>query len=695
MRACGSLDRIAVRCVVLALISVLPASAQVLLPQNPTKPSTYSAEELSLLTPKSANPYLSNFAPGVEPDWEYWRSAVQVESQQRSATSALAPVPLVVSVSDSEPNDTFVTANFVAGFGTGAGDDPAMNITGTITSAVVPTGIGPFTDATDDGTISDGSIVATELANDISPVSSGQAVTFDGVIGDGLHGSGGDGRGDFDFFRINGVLANSTISVDVDSPLSTLDSVVIIYDATGVPLAFNDDTDSTDLDSFASVVVPALGDYFVMIGGFHPQGVAPADLLDPQSGPGAGSEGAYTMTIGVDTHDVDFYSFDLDAGDVLGAVGTTAGNVITLYDPSSAKRIASSQDLSGLYPAISPLPGSGVDGGVLAYVVETTGTYALSVTSTTGAYGVQLRAFRPPLDSAGIGVHQKIFIDFDGATVDRAVVGGIGTSTLSPLSAFLANWGLISTDESAVISSILATVVENIQTDVGGAGLNPNFQVEILNSRDDADPFGTANVSRVVVGGTALELGVPAGLISTSESVDVGNFNTSETAVVLLDVLSGPQNPDPGTRLATPVSINDLDSSATTVINLIGVTIGNFVSHEIGHLSGNFHTDNANLAALSIMDESGASDGLRSTIGTGPDGILGAGADDIDVDLTTDVYLADEFFSGTQDELNVVSFDLSTNPPGGPVPLRVWPVAFLLAVSGAAVLLRRRSAGPR
>jgi hypothetical protein len=59
----------------------------------------------------------------------------------------------------------------------------------------------------------------------------------------------------------------------------------------------------------------------------------------------------------------------------------------------------------------------------------------------------------------------------------------------------------------------------------------------LLNSRDHADPFGAPH-DRLVVGGTISELGI--GTIGIAQSIDPGNFATSETGVVLLDLLSGP-----------------------------------------------------------------------------------------------------------------------------------------------------------
>ena len=60
------------------------------------------------------------------------------------------------------------------------------------------------------------------------------------------------------------------------------------------------------------------------------------------------------------------------------------------------------------------------------------------------------------------------------------------------------------------------------------------MQVNVLNSRDHADPFGQPDVSRLIVGGTIAESGIDT--IGIAQSIDPGNFETEETALILLDV---------------------------------------------------------------------------------------------------------------------------------------------------------------
>lgn len=68
--------------------------------------------------------------------------------------------------------------------------------------------IGPF--AEDEGSI--------PLASETGLVT-GSVVDTTGTIGDGPFGSAGTGSGDFDFFRIGGVLAGQEITIDIDTPI--------------------------------------------------------------------------------------------------------------------------------------------------------------------------------------------------------------------------------------------------------------------------------------------------------------------------------------------------------------------------------------------------------------------------------------------------------------------------------------------
>jgi hypothetical protein len=217
---------------------------------------------------------------------------------------------------------------------------------------------------------------------------------------------------------------------------------------------------------------------------------------------------------------------------------------------------------------------------------------------------------------------------------------------LSPFSAFVAKWGLTNADRDALIDAVVAGVTESIKQDMIDSGLNSRFKLKILNSKDDPDPWGKPNVSRVVVGGTIAESGIDT--IGIAQSIDPGNFETEETALVLLDVLSEPAGGQ--------ASLNTYLTPESDRIAFIGHALGNVVAHESGHFFGNFHTDNLDEQA-NIMDAGGA--GFDTLFGVGPDGVGGT-ADDPDVDFGEDAFLPAEGFTGTEDTLGRIAFGVTS-----------------------------------
>ena len=491
------------------------------------------------------------------------------------------------------------------------------------------------------------------------------------TIGDGPHGSAGTGTGDFDFYRVEAA-AGQTIAVDTDTPIPLVgvDTAVGIYDAAGNLLAFNDD----DFETFDSLVIfdaPATGTYFVMVTVFP--GLLPADPFDPSSGPGVGTEGDYSVTIDlVDPPTSDFYSFDLEAGDIIGAALFRGADRLNLYGPDGALRVGTFFSGNALFPESSPLPGSESNtNSALSYVIDSPGRYVMEVSFGFAGYTLQLRAFRPVLEQQPVFTHQVLFLDFDGATLNpddyKPDVGVNPNATLSPLSSFLGAFGLAASDESAVIDAIVANVAENFAQDVSGVvgrgangdfqitGQAGEFQIEILNSRDHADPFGLyPNVSRVIIGGTRAQFGpfwTTTNIVGISASIDVGNFDTSETAVALLDLLSDPVHRFSLLRIPR--------AAGATLIDLIGAAVGHTVSHEAGHFFGNWHT-HLFTAFTNVMTNN-----IFQYIG--PDGIFGT-ADDIDLDFGPGNYSHSAFesiFDGVEDTLNTIAFGLSTGTKAG------------------------------
>jgi hypothetical protein len=209
--------------------------------------------------------------------------------------------------------------------------------------------------------------------------------------------------------------------------------------------------------------------------------------------------------------------------------------------------------------------------------------------------------------------------------------------TLSPFGSFVAKWGLTRSQEAVLIDRITATVRENIRQDLIAKGLNPNLAVQVINSKDNRDIFGQTNVSRVIVGGTIEQSGIPT--IGVAQYIDPGNYGHEDSGLVLLDVLS---DSDP----ENDASLNFYMHPRSDRVGFVSRAVANVISHEIG----NYHTDNSNGKHL-LMDSGGANFGTN-LYGVGPDNIGGT-ADDEDIDFGTDSYAPEEGFTGLENTLNV------------------------------------------
>jgi hypothetical protein len=159
--------------------------------------------------------------------------------------------------------------------------------------------------------------------------------------------------------------------------------------------------------------------------------------------------------------------------------------------------------------------------------------------------------------------------------------------------------------------------------------------VNILNSRDHADPFGRPDVSRLIVGGTIAESGIDT--IGIAQSIDPGNFELAESALILLDVVSG------SPAEFGEATFNTYLTPASDRVKFVGTALGNIASHEAGHYLGNWHVDQFN-TVLNLMDQGG---NFPLLYGVGPDGVGGT-ADDPDVDFGEDTLNPNEGFTGQE-----------------------------------------------
>jgi hypothetical protein len=549
------------------------------------------------------------------------------------ASVLCAPAALAggtLSYSESEPataagqNDSVASAQRLYSFGTASWQRPSATVHGTLSPAPVAIAVG----AEDNGSL--------DLATATGIGAGVQAITTTGFLGDGPHGDTGDKTGDFDFYKLTST-AGQTITVSTDGSLPSTNTFVGLYDAAGQLLASDDDS-GTGLAGRLSFPLTATGDYYVVVAGQSVNGSLPASPHDSGSGHGGADTGSYQLLIASAPVDKDFYAVQLAKGDVLGGGLASGGKRLTVVKPDGTTAVSSDLVMTPKLPASSPLPRGAVD---FAYVAERAGWYSIAVTDGFGAYDLTLGAFRPGTESASAS--QTFFLDFDGAQVDTTPLGGTGVRQVSGLSAYLPNWGLTAADESAVIDKVVAVVTENVKTDLRAKSLNPDVDVKIRNSRDDADTFGSAEVSRVVIGGGTAESGI--GRIGSAQSIDPGNFAQEETALVQLERISA---------AGGAVSLNRYLSADSDRIAFVGQALGNLVSRELGHLAGDFDTDPASPAA-NLMDADGNFPGLY---GVGADGIGGT-ADDVDVDFGKDAYNPALGITGTQDTLNAAAWGLT------------------------------------
>ncbi|GAA0503354.1 hypothetical protein Ade02nite_35980 [Paractinoplanes deccanensis] len=595
--------------------------------------------------PKGPNPYLAEVEDAATVDYSGWANYMKTQAKAKQAqraktTAALkAATPAVVVDEDeldgtSGGNDVPVNAQRITGYGTAAGQYPNIRILGSLDNEAVST---PSVAAPpeDNGAI--------PLAGDTGIGSGRSGATIESQIGDGPHGrQTGDGSNDFDFYKLTAP-AGKVLTITTATPTGPLDTVLQLFAPDGTVLAVNDDF--TGIDSRISYRVTTGGTFYLAVSAY---GGLPADPFDSGSGGGIGdptppTEGPYTLTLTSGGVDQDFFAVKLRPGDIIGGSVKGSATYLTVYDTVPREVHGSDQDASFIYPVDSPLPAGG--NAVTDYVATKAGWHYIGVASGSGAYDVTVEAYRPVLQ--GAKPVQTLYLDFDGARVNTGVFGGPGNRDLTAFSAFLTSWGLTRADEDAVIDAVVAGVTENIKHDLEESGLNTRFKIKIANSKDNADPWGKANVSRVVVGGTIEESGVDT--IGIAQSIDPGNFETEETALVLLDVLSAP-----GTDSAA--SLNRYLTPQSDRIRFVAQALSNVISHEAGHFFGDFHTDNQD-ALPNLMDAGGT--GFATLFGVGPDGVGGT-ADDLDVDFGESAFLPAEGFTGTEDTLGRIVFGVTS-----------------------------------
>lgn len=595
---------------------------------------------------EQANPYLGLLPSLRGVDFAAWAAKARQEARTRAADPAVQQVRAAartrglreaLSYTERETgsiaggNDNLATAERIDGFGLGSGRNNQVRIGGTLADS--GPAVRPRLHAPEDN----GSI---PLAADTG-IRGNAAVRIPGQIGDGPHGSRGDRKGDFDWYK---VVAKPGETIVADLQGSMVPAIIMITDDRGNELGTGLSFGSPGFPNAAARYLSTTGGtYYIFVEGMSSW---QNDPFNSGSGGGVGEEGLYTLTVGSWVADRDAFLVRLSKGDVLGATvdGQAHSLSVQRLDGSYATG-TTNNDLSGNYPPGSPLPGGGL--ATVAFVAETDGWYALVTERGAGPYTLSADVYRPAPESDPSSAVQKVVLDFNGATVNPATYGGsAGSATLGPLKSFVAKWGLPATALPALADKITATVAENLRADLIAKGNNPNVAVEIVNGLKAPDDFGKPNVAKVVVGGTIKQAGIET--IGIAQFIDPGNFSQEDSALVLLDVMSAPKGSSDG-------SLNTYLTPGSNRLDFVGQAIGNVVSHEIGHLIGNYHTDNGN-NVTSLMDAGGT--GFWRLFGTGPDKVGGT-ADDGDTDLATDTFFPAEPFVGTENTLNVAAWAFS------------------------------------
>ena len=361
--------------------------------------------------------------------------------------------------------------------------------------------------------------------------------------------------------------------------------------------------------------------------------------------------------------DEDYFAVDLRAGDILEASLTGNRNNIfdvSLTDSAGAEIIGSTSNTSTSFPLSSPLyniPGN----TTFAQIIPATGRYFIRVADGFGAYALKLRAFRNSIESEPVGTKQIIFLDFNGQTINAGIFGVPISARLPSMIDTVEQFGFLRSDENALIDGIIAGIKENYQETLAITGTNGyfsadgrpgSFDIEFQNSRDNPDPWADKNVSRVIIGGGFNEFPLPVRGIA--QSIDVGNYNRTETAIVLPEAYFLPGD-----------DVRTIPRTATkSTLDVFVKAISATISHEMGHYLGAFHQENSN-STLSLMDSGGLPLAL-TRVGVGVDGVFGT-VDDIDIDFVKDRYAIIEGFTGRTDHAINMAYALATGMVGSTI----------------------------
>ena len=384
--------------------------------------------------------------------------------------------------------------------------------------------------------------------------------------------------------------------------------------------------------------------------------------------------------------DVDVYSFNLRAGDILDiAIQGAGANLTVLYGPPAPGAVTNPRANTGgiwfgtdtnqglFHPDSSPLQTAG--NAVAHSVVPHDGTYYLVIAPSTTSqnYTAGLRVYRPVAESLPIGAQQTVYVDFEGGTYPTSLFPGsvnpLGIIRFTDMRQNLGFLGLQDADYDELVDKImlqmeqdfLSVINEGQNGNYNTSGNPGEFGIRLLNSRDAArglypepsldDPL----VTRIFVGGTVLDAGID-GILGIAQSLDIGNFDMSENSIMPIDFF-------------LPAATIFPIANGASVLDAVARRIGTTASHEAGHTFGLRH-QNGNNAVGAIMDDPGIRrDEFR--LGVGPDLIFGT-EDDTTSEFAYDQYSLNEGLFGFQDSPNTLAFSLATGTVGSQITGRVF-----------------------
>ncbi len=369
--------------------------------------------------------------------------------------------------------------------------------------------------------------------------------------------------------------------------------------------------------------------------------------------------------------DLDTFSFDLKAGDILDVATNGSAGQFTIQSSSGTVLLTSNVLVGGLK---TPLQSIGNATG--AMVIPDDGRYFLTVgsTSVVNNYTIGLRTYRPQTEQLAYGDAQILYLNFEGGVIDNnlfnddLLIPGLPTFGFTVVPTFedsLPFLGLQFGDlvtANRIIDRVYNDVIR-VYEDLGNSGTNGDFSdtgvagdyaVRILNSRIPSHRAwfeANANdprLSQMLIGGTGLQIGVP-GVFGIAESVDIGNFDLTEFGLFALDGFQG-------STLGFPIAATSSQVDATIQF------LSSVIAHEGGHIFGMLHTVNTNTIAT-LSDAGGTLLSQAGGLGVGPDGIFGT-LDDVKPIFRDDFY-APEVYSGFNRVTATLSHTLSSGTKGG------------------------------